>query len=83
MQWLDFFKIRLTLPYHCSLSKEVREELKQGRNLEAGADIEAMESAAYWLAPHGLFSLLSYRTQDHMARDGTTHTNDLVGGINY
>jgi hypothetical protein len=23
--------------------------------------------------PHGLFSLLSYRTQDHQPRDGTTH----------
>jgi hypothetical protein len=29
--------------------------------------------AAYWLAPHGLFSLLSYRTQDHQSRDGPTH----------
>ena len=28
---------------------------------------------AHWLAPHGLLSLLSYRTQDHQARDGTTH----------
>ena len=35
------------------------------RNLEAGADTEAMEGAAYWLVPHGLLSLLSYRTQDH------------------
>jgi hypothetical protein len=24
--------------------------------------------AAYWLAPHGLLSLLSYRTQDHQPR---------------
>jgi len=28
---------------------------------------------AYWLAPHGLFSLLSYRTQDYLPRDGITH----------
>ena len=28
--------------------------------------------AAYLLAPHGLLSLLSYRTQDHQASD-TTH----------
>ena len=27
--------------------------------------------AAYWLASHGLLSLLSYRTQDHQSRDGT------------
>ena len=29
--------------------------------------------AAYWLAPYGFLSLLSYRTQDHQPRDGTTH----------
>ena len=54
-----------------------REGLKPGGNLEAGADAEAMEDAAYWLVPHGLLSLLSYRTQDHQLRDGTTH-NGLV-----
>jgi hypothetical protein len=27
----------------------------------------------YWLASPGLFSLLSYRTQDYQPRDGTTH----------
>ena len=36
-------------------------------------DAEAMEGAAYWLALHGLLSLLSYRTQDHQSRDGITH----------
>jgi hypothetical protein len=41
------------------------QERKQGKNLEAGADVQAMEDAAYWLAPDGLLSLLSYRTQDH------------------
>ena len=46
----------------------------QGRNLEAGADAEAMEGAAYWLAPHGLLSLLSYRTQVNQPRDGSTHS---------
>lgn len=35
------------------------QELKQGGNLEAGAD--AMEGC-YLLAPHDLLSLLSYRT---------------------
>jgi len=30
--------------------------------------------AAYWLAPHGLLSLLSCRTQDHQPRDGCTHS---------
>ena len=27
----------------------------------------------YWLASPGLLSLLSYRTQDYQATDGTTH----------
>ena len=40
-------------------------EGSQGRDLVAGADAEAMEGAACWLAPHGLLNLLSCRTQDH------------------
>jgi hypothetical protein len=28
---------------------------------------------AYWLALHGLLSLLSYRVQDYQPRDGTTY----------
>jgi hypothetical protein len=40
-------------------------ELKQGRNLEAETDAEAIMDAAYWLVSLGLLSLLSYRTQDH------------------
>ena len=35
-------------------------EFTQCRNLETGADAETMEDAAYWLASHGLLSLLSY-----------------------
>lgn len=35
----------------------------QGRNLEARTDEEAVEGAAYWVAPHGLLSLLSYRSR--------------------
>jgi hypothetical protein len=31
------------------------------------------KDAAYWLAPHGLFSLLSYRIQEHQPRDGANH----------
>jgi hypothetical protein len=47
----------------------------QDRNSEKElrADAETTESAAYWLAPRGLLSLLSYRTQDHEARSDTTH----------
>jgi hypothetical protein len=49
------------------------QKLKLGKNLEAGADAEAMKDAAYWLASHGLVSRLSYRTQDHLFRVGPTH----------
>jgi hypothetical protein len=31
--------------------------------------------AAYWLAPHLLLNLLSYRTQDHLPRSGPTHNH--------
>jgi hypothetical protein len=41
------------------------QELKQGRNLKAGADAEAMRGATYWLIYTGVLSLLSYRAQDH------------------
>jgi hypothetical protein len=43
---------------------------------EAGADVEAMLvgfGISYWLATPGLLSLLTYRTHDYQARDGTTH----------
>ena len=46
----------------------------QGRNLEAEADAEGMEGAVHWRVPLGLPGLLSYRTQDHQPRNGTTHS---------
>ena len=42
---------------------QYRNSNRAGTNLEAGADAEATEGAADWLAPHGLLSLLSYRTR--------------------
>jgi len=39
------------------------QELKRDWNLEAGVDAEALEGAVFWLVPHGLLSLLSYRTR--------------------
>jgi hypothetical protein len=41
------------------LGRKSGQEFKQGRNLEAGADAEGLEDAAYWLVPHGLLGLLS------------------------
>jgi hypothetical protein len=57
-------KERVYLAYSSCQSPSLKksgQELKQGRNLEAEADAEAMEGAAYWFAP-GWFSLLSFRT---------------------
>jgi hypothetical protein len=48
------------------------QELKQDWNLEAGADAEPMEECCPWLGPHGLLSLLSYKTQDHQPRGDST-----------
>jgi len=61
--------ICLTLPHHCLSLKEVR------TGTEAGQEpvTEAIEGAAYCLAPHGLLILLSYRTQDHQPRGDTTY----------
>jgi hypothetical protein len=51
------------------------QQVRQRRNLESGADapLDHGGHTAYWLASHGLLSLLSYRTQSHQHRDGTTH----------
>ena len=43
------------------MTKEVRTGTQACQ--EAGADAEAMEGAAYWVASHCLLSLLSYRTK--------------------
>jgi hypothetical protein len=61
-----------SLHFHIAVHHQRKSGLKltQSRNLEAaGADAEAMEGAAYWIASSGLFSLLSYRTQDHQPRE--------------
>ena len=60
--------IWFTFPYCCSSSREIwtgtwRQDWMQ----------RPWKGAAYWLIPHGLFSLLSYRTQDHQPRNGPSH----------
>lgn len=59
----------------CSVSLHYRkksgQKLKQGRNLEQ-EHAEAIEGAAYWIDPHNLLSLLSYRIQDHQPAVGWT-----------
>ena len=62
------------LPYHTvPHGRKSGQELKQGRNPEAGADAEAMEgycllACSSW----SLLSLLSYRIQEHQPSGGTT-----------
>jgi hypothetical protein len=33
---------------------------------------------AYWLVPHGLLSLLSYRAQGHQPEDGPTQSGQIL-----
>jgi hypothetical protein len=61
--------------------REVRTETKVG-NLETGTDAEAIEGCCLLACSSWLLSLLSYRTQDHQPRDGTTHSEqDLPTSI--
>ena len=47
----------------------------QGRNLEAGTEVEAMRIHAYGLVIHGLLSLLFYSTQEYQPRVGITFSD--------
>jgi hypothetical protein len=55
----------------------VHHQRKSGLELKQVREQELMQrpwrDVTYWLASSGLLSLLSYRTQDHQPRDGTTH----------
>lgn len=46
----------------------------QSRKLEAGTGIETWRNSVCRPAPHSLFRLLSYVTQDHLPRNSTTHS---------
>ena len=65
--------IQFTILYYSPSLREVR----TNRNRAGTWRQELMQwpwrSAAYWLAPHGLLSLLSDRTQDHLPRVCPTH----------
>lgn len=47
-------------------------------NLDAGTGIEVQKSAAYWLSPHSLLSLLSRNSQDHLPRDMMGTSSQLL-----
>jgi len=51
-----------------------RQELNQGRNLEAGAEVESIEDTAYSLAFYGFLNLLSHTVQNHLPRSDTAHS---------
>jgi hypothetical protein len=59
----------------------VHQQKKLGQELKAGSwwqelKMEPLRNSAYLIVPCGLLSLLSYTTQDHLLRVGTTH-NEL------
>jgi hypothetical protein len=58
--------IQLTLPHCCLSSRKLGLELKQVRKQELMQ--RPWRDVLYWLASPGLFSLLSYRTQDYQPR---------------
>jgi hypothetical protein len=67
----------LTFPHHCSSSKEVGTGISNRVGIWRQELMQSLgRDAADWLAPPGLLSLLSYRTQDHQPREGATH-NEL------
>jgi hypothetical protein len=59
--------IQLTLSHCCSSPKEVKQVRIQELMQRPWRDV------TYWLVSSDMLSLLSYRTQDYQARDGTTH----------
>jgi hypothetical protein len=70
-------KARVNLVY-TSRSQSITEGSQGRKSNRAGTcEQELMQrpqmDAAYWLAPHGLLSLLPYRTEDPLPRGGPTH----------
>jgi hypothetical protein len=55
------------------ITKEVRTGTQAGK--KARVDAEAIEG---WMFITGLFSLISYRTQDYQSRDGPTYKGPFV-----
>lgn len=57
--------------FHVNIQVTVHDQEKSGKNLEAEVKQNPWRNTAYWFAPHGQ---LSYLTQDHEPRGGTTHS---------
>ena len=66
----DLFSLHFHIAVHHQ--RKSGQELTQGRNLQELMH-RPWRDVPYWLASPGLLNLLSYRTQYHQPRDGTTH----------
>lgn len=64
--------IWLTLLDHCSSLKKVSTGTNRAVTWRQKLMQRPWRGDAYWVAPHGLPCLLSYSTQVHQTRDGTT-----------
>ena len=62
------------LTSYTSLAKETKTGGTQGKNLEAGTEAENIRKCYSLTCHHGLLSLLSYTTQDHLSRGATNHS---------
>jgi hypothetical protein len=62
-----FIRVTYPRPVHCGKPRQ-EPVLRNGSSSHGGVLLTGL------LAPHGLLSLLSYSTQDHQPRDGTTHS---------
>jgi hypothetical protein len=49
-----------------------RHKRKEGQVLKAGSEAKAIRDTAYWLPLHGLFSVLSSTTHDHLPKGSST-----------
>jgi hypothetical protein len=69
-------RVLFSLCFHITVHhwRKSGQELKQGCNLEAGADAKTMEGRCLLFASLGLLSLLSYRTLAYQPMDSTTHS---------
>lgn len=56
-----------------SLQVIVHHQGTSGQELKRGTNAETVDECCLSLAPHGLHSLLSYNTQNHLVKGGTKH----------
>ena len=61
----------LQLSCHVPSLREVRAGTQAGTWRQ---EQRSWRNSVYWLTTHGLLSLLSFTTQDHLPRVGTTHS---------